>query len=72
MMCPVRTVSRPGMLMLQTCNDVTQRPSGNLITSGFVAGCLLTMPTPSIMKIDVAPVSAMSSLAVMVRAFIAS
>ena len=45
MMCPVRTVGRPGMLMLQMCDDVTQRPSGKLITSGFVAGGLLTIHT---------------------------
>jgi hypothetical protein len=62
-MCLVRTVGRPGMLLLNMCNDVSRCPSGRLIISGFVAGHLLKMSTPSVMKIDVAPVSSMALLA---------
>jgi len=59
-MCPVRTVGRPGIAMSQICEDWTCLPSGKLICSGLVATRLLTTSTPSMMKMDVAPVSAIA------------
>ena len=52
-----------------TCVDFTCRPSGRLIVSGFVAILLLSTLTPSIIKIDVAPVSAIACDASIVIAF---
>ncbi len=57
-MCPVNTCGKPGIVMSHTCEDLTFLPSGKLIVSGLVAGLLFTTSTPSIIKIDVAPVSA--------------
>ena len=68
-MCPVRTVGKPGILMSQTCEDWTWLPSGKLIWSGLVATRLLTTSTPSIMKMDVAPVSAIAWSCAIVTAF---
>jgi hypothetical protein len=59
-MCPVKTVGNPGISMLQTCEDCTFLPSGKLIVRGLLATRLLITSMPSIMKMDVAPVSAMA------------
>ena len=59
-MCPVNTWGKPGIVMSQTCEDLTFLPSGKLIVSGLVARLLFTTSTPSIIKIDVAPVSAIA------------
>lgn len=59
-MCPNKTVGNPGIIMSQTCVDLTFFPSGKLMMSGLVAMRLLTTSTPSIIKMDVAPVSAIA------------
>ncbi len=59
MMCPVSVPGNPGIVMLHTCIDFTFLPSGRFTVRGFVAVCLFTTSTPSITKMDVAPVSAM-------------
>ncbi len=61
-MCPVSTVRSPSILMSYTmCVDTTIRPSANATFSGCVVGRLLTTGVPSIIKIWVAPESAMAS-----------
>ncbi len=69
MMCPVKTVGNPGMVMLQTCVDIICHPLGMLIFKGFAAGILLTTSMPSMMKIEVAPVSAIAWVDAIVIAF---
>jgi hypothetical protein len=59
-MCPVNTGGRPGILMLQTCVDVTLLPSGRLIVIGFFVLRRFLTGVPFIMNIEVAPVSAMA------------
>ncbi len=44
--------------MLHTCVDLIFLPSGRLTVNGFVANCLFSTSTPSITKMDVAPMSA--------------
>ncbi len=58
--CPVIIDGRPGILMSQTCVDNTLLPSDKLIVSRFSAICLLSMSTPSMMKMEVVPVLAMA------------
>ncbi len=58
MMCPVSVTGNPGIFMSHTCVDLTFLPSGRLTVSGFVPNCLFATPTPSITKMEVAPVSA--------------
>jgi hypothetical protein len=58
--CPVSTVGRPGIRMSHTCVNCTRLPSGKLIVRGTVAGRLLSASTPSIIKMEVAPVLAMA------------
>jgi hypothetical protein len=60
MIYPVSIVGRPGILMSQTCVDNTFLPSGKLIVSGFSAIRLLSTSAPSMMKMEVAPVSVMA------------
>ncbi len=57
------------MLISQMCVDFTCLPSGRLIVSNFVAGFLFFTLIPSMMNIEVAPVSAMACEVVIVRAF---
>ncbi len=57
MMCPINTVRRPGMIMLHTCVDWICFPSGNLICTGELVMHLLSTSVPSMMKMEVAPVS---------------
>jgi hypothetical protein len=58
--CPVSTVGRPGIRMSHTCVDCARLPLGKVIVSGAVAGRLLSKSVPSMIKIEVAPVSAMA------------
>ncbi len=67
--CPVSIVGRPGILMSQPCVDTTFLPSGKLMVSGSVAMRLLSTSAPSMMKMEVAPVSAMAWFVVIVIAF---
>ena len=57
MMLPVQITGNPGIFMSHTCVDLIFLPSGRLTVSGFVANLLFSTSTPSITKIDVAPVS---------------
>ncbi len=69
MMHPVRVIANPGIFMSHTCVDLIFLPSGRLTVSSFVANRLLSMSTPSIIKMDVAPVSATARFVAMVIAF---
>jgi hypothetical protein len=68
MMCPVSVTDNPGILMSHTCVDLTFLPSGRLTVRGFVATRLFATSTPSITKMDVAPVSATAWFGAMVIA----
>ncbi len=59
-MCPVKTMVRPGIVMLQRCVNLTWLPSGKFIVNCFVAGRMFLTGVPSIMNMDVAPVSAIA------------
>ncbi len=61
-MCPVKTVGNPGIVISQICVDLTFQLSGMLMVKGLGLTRLLTTPTPSIMKMDVAPVSAIACI----------
>ncbi len=67
-MCPVKTIGRPGMLMSHTCVEHIFLPSGKLIVRGVRVTCLLLTGAPSMMKIGIAPVSAMAWLVANVKA----
>ena len=66
--CPTSTVGSPGIVMLHVCVDITFVPSGRLIVSGRTAGRRFLHGVPSIIKIEVTPVSAISCDAAMVIA----
>jgi hypothetical protein len=57
-MCPKSIVGKPGIWMSHTCVDLICFPSGKLIVRGDVAGRLLSTSALSIIKMEVAPVSA--------------
>jgi hypothetical protein len=57
------------MTMLHTCVDFTLRPSGRLIINGLDATCLFATLTPSMTKMDVAPVSAIACNVLIVMVF---
>ena len=59
-MCPVRHVGSPGIFISHSCVECTFLPSGKRIVMGVNATLLLSTSTPSITKIEVAPVSAMA------------
>ncbi len=59
-MCPTKTVGRPGIWISHTCVDWIFLLSGELIVRGKVVMHLLAMSAPSMMNIDVAPVSAIA------------
>jgi hypothetical protein len=63
--CPTNTIGSPGIVMSHVCVDFTFVPSGRLIVSGRIAGHRLSHGVPSMMKIDVAPVSAIACDAAM-------
>ena len=67
--CPRRGCGSPGIMKSHMCVDFTLFPSGKLIVIGCVAMRLLSTSTPSIMKMDVAPVSAMACFESIVIAF---
>ncbi len=69
MMCPVKTVGSPGIIMLQICIDIICLPSGKLIVRRVLATRLLTMTRPSMMNMDIVPVSAIAWFVAMVNAF---
>ena len=68
-MCPIKLVGRPGILISHVCDECTLRPSGKRIVNGRTATCLFSTSTPSITKMDVAPVSAMACDVAIVNAF---
>ena len=59
-MCPVKIVGRPGIVMSHMCVDFTLLPSGKLIVKGCVEGRKLLMGVPSMINMEVAPVSAIA------------
>ena len=59
-MCPVKVTGRPGIVMSHMCVDFTLLPSGKLIVSGHDEGRKLLTGVPSMIKMDVAPVSAIA------------
>jgi hypothetical protein len=67
-MWPTKTVGRPGICISHTCVDWILLPSWKLIVRGEVATPLLATSAPSMMNIDVAPVSAIAWFAAIVRA----
>ncbi len=69
MMCPVRVIGNPGMLISHTCVNSIFLPSGRLTVSGFFATLLFSTSTPSMTKMGVAPVSATAKCVVIVLAF---
>ncbi len=69
MMCPMRVIGNPGIFMSHTCVDLIFLPSGRLTVSGFVANRLFSTSTPSITKMDIAPVSATARFVAMVITF---
>ncbi len=54
--------------MSHRCVDLTWLPSGKLIVDCFVAGRMFLMGVPSIMNMDVAPVSTIACIAAIVIA----
>jgi hypothetical protein len=63
--CPTSTFGRPGIVMSHVCVDLTFVPSGRLMVSGRMAGRKFLHGVPSMMKIEVAPVSAIACDAAM-------
>ncbi len=63
--CPTSTFGRPGIVMSHVCVDFTFVPSGRLMVSGRMAGHMFLHSVPSMMKIEVAPVSAIACEAAM-------
>jgi hypothetical protein len=63
--CPTCTFGRPGIVMSHVCVDFTFVPSGRLMVSGRLAGRMFLHRVPSMMKIEVAPVSAIACDAAM-------
>ena len=59
-MCHVKIVGRPGIVMLYMCVDFTLLPSGKLIVNGCNKGCKLLAGVPSMINMEVAPVSAIA------------
>ncbi len=55
-----KIIGGPGIWLSHTCVDWIFLPSSKLIMRGEVATCLLATSTPSMMKIDGAPVSAIA------------
>ena len=59
-MCPTNTFGSPGIVMSHVCVDITFVPSGRLMVSGQMAGHRFLHGVPSMMKIEVDPVSAIA------------
>ena len=69
-MWPTKTVGRPGICISHTCVDWILLPSGKLIVRGDTAMRLLSTAAPSMMNMDVAPVSVIAWCLAIVRALI--
>ncbi len=63
--CPTSTFGRPGIVMSHLCVDFTFVPSDILMVSGRMAGRRFLQGVPSMMKIEVATVSAIACDAAM-------
>ena len=63
--CPTSTFGSPGIIMSHVCVDITFVPSGRLMVSGCTARRKFLHGVPSMMKIEVAPVSAIACNAAM-------
>ena len=61
MMCPTNGVGRPGMSTSHVCVDITCRPSASATLRGLVVTRLFLTGVPSMMKICVAPESAIAA-----------
>jgi hypothetical protein len=59
-MRPVEIVGRPGIVMSHMCVDFTLLPLGKLIVSGCDEGHKLLTGVPSMINMEVAPVSAIA------------
>jgi hypothetical protein len=59
-MCPVRVVDNPGMVISHTCIECTTSPLGRFMDKGFVIRQKNSMGVPTITKTEVVPVSAMA------------
>ncbi len=68
--CPVSVVGSPGMFISHTCVDWILLSSSKLIVRGDTAMRLLSTAAPSMMNMDVAPVSAIAWCFAIVRALI--
>ena len=66
--CPTNIIGSPGIVMSHVCVDFTFVPSGRFIVSGRIAGWRFLQGVPSMMNIEVAPVSAIASDVAMVNA----
>ncbi len=66
--CPTNPIGSPGIVMSHVCVDFTFVQSGRLIVSGRIAGWRFSQGVPSMMNIEVAPVSAIASDVAMVNA----
>jgi hypothetical protein len=65
-MCPVKTMGRPGIVMLHRCVDLTWLPSGKLIVNCVVPCQMFLTGVPFIINMDAAPVSAIACNVVIV------
>ena len=63
--CPTNTFGSPGIVMSHVCVDFTFVPSSRLMVSGRMASRRFSHGVPSMMNIEVAPVSAISCDAAM-------
>jgi hypothetical protein len=59
-MCPVKIIGRPGIVMSHMCVDFTLLLSGKLIVNGCNKGRTLLTGVPSMINMEVAPVSAIA------------
>ena len=59
-MCPVKITGRPGIVMSHMCVNFTLLPSGKLIVNGCDEGCKSLTGVPSMINMEVAPVSAIA------------
>ncbi len=59
-MCSVKITGRPGIGMSHMCVDFTLLTSGKLIVNGCDKGRKLLTGVPSMIKMDIAPVSAIA------------
>jgi hypothetical protein len=67
--CPINIVGRPGMVMSQMWVKTNLLPSGKVMVIGWSAIRKFLTGLPFMMKIEVAPMSAMACVAAIVIAF---